>query len=484
MENEQKKKKGINKWFIIGGVILIAGLIAAAVYKSRSKEKGQKVVVEKVEKRTITENVAASGKVFPEKEVKISSDVSGEIVELYVEEGDSVVVGQLLAKIDPEAYVSAVERGVATVNQSKAQVANSKAGVERSRAGLVQAQAELQRIEAQIANTRAIHDRNVTLHKEGVISDADFDASLSGLKTLEANKNSVAANIQSAQATLKSSEESVKASEFTVQSQQASLKELKTNLGRTKIFSPSNGIVSVLNVEQGERVVGTIQMTGTELMRIANLNAMEVQVDVSENDVLRVKLNDEVEIEVDAYLDKKFKGNVTEIANSASNSAAAALTSDQVTNFVVKVRVDPKSYADLIGPNKKYPFRPGMSASVEIRTKTVNDVLTIPIQAVTTREDEADKRKKRKGKKDEEEKDADADVKEVVFVATGDSVKMIEVKTGIQDDSYIEVLSGLEVDQEIITGPYAAVSKKLKEGSEIKIVDEDELYGSNKGKKD
>lgn len=481
MTDIQKKKKGKNnKWLIIGGILLIGGLIGAALYKQRSKPKGEKVVVEKVEKRTITENVAASGKVFPEKEVKISSDVSGEIVELYVEEGDSVNVGQLLAKIDPEAYVSAVERGVATVNQTKAQVANSKAGVERSRAGLLQAKAELERIAAQIANTKAIHERNVTLHKEGVISDADFDASISNIKTLEANKSSIVANIQSAEATLKSSEESVKAAEFTVQSQQASLKELKTNLGRTKIYSPTNGIVSMLNVEQGERVVGTIQMTGTELMRIANLNAMEVQVDVSENDVLRVKLNDDVEIEVDAYLDKKFKGKVTEIANSASNSAAAALTSDQVTNFVVKVRVDPSSYADLIGPNKKYPFRPGMSASVEIRTKTVEDVLTVPIQAVTTREDD-DKKKRKKGKK--EDKDADADVKEVVFVAAGDSVKMIAVKTGIQDDSYIQVLSGLEMDQEIITGPYAAVSKKLKAGSEITIVDEDELYASNRGKK-
>ena len=485
MENVQKKKKkGINKWFIIGSVLLIGALIAAAVFKQRSKPKGQKVVVEKVEKRTITENVAASGKVFPEKEVKISSDVSGEIVELYVEEGDSVSVGQLLAKIDPEAYVSAVERGVATVNQTKAQVSNSKAGVERSRAGLIQAQAELQRIEAQIANTRAIHDRNVKLHKEGVISDADFDASLSNMKTLDANKSSIMANITSAEATLKSSEESVKAAEFTVQSQQASLKELKTNLGRTKIYSPTNGIVSMLNVEQGERVVGTIQMTGTELMRIANLNAMEVQVDVSENDVLRVKLNDNVEIEVDAYLDKKFKGKVTEIANSASNSAAAALTSDQVTNFVVKVRVEPSSYADLIGPNKKYPFRPGMSASVEIRTKTVEDVLTVPIQAVTTREDIDEKNKKRKSKKDDDKEDEDGDIREVVFVATADTVKMIEVKTGIQDDSYIQVITGLEMDQEIITGPYSAVSKKLKEGSEIKIVDEDELYASHRGKKE
>jgi len=178
---------------------------------------------------------------------------------------------------------------------------------------------------------------------------------------------------------------------------------------------------------------------------------------------------------------KKFKGKVSEIANSASNSAAAALTSDQVTNFVVKVRVDPNSYKDLVGPNKKYPFRPGMSASVEINTKTVEDVLTIPIQAVTTREDEDDKKKNRK-KKDDAEKDEDADVKEVVFIAAGDSVKMIEVKTGIQNDSYIEVLSGVEMDQEIITGPYAAVSKKLKEGAEIKIVDEDELYSSKRGK--
>ena len=238
---------------------------------------------------------------------------------------------------------------------------------------------------------------------------------------------------------------------------------MKTNLRRTSIFAPMGGIVSKLNVELGEQVVGSVQMTGTEIMRIANLNSMEVQVDVSENDVLRVNLGDDVEIEVDAYLDRKFKGKVTEIANSASNTGTSiSLNTDQVTNFIVKIRIDPDSYKDLIMKGKKFPFRPGMSASVDINTDTQVDVLSVPIQSVTTREDEEkDDDEEEKKKKDEEE------IREVVFVMQADTVLMLDVKTGIQDDEYIQIISGLEEGAEVVEGPYSAISRKLKSGMEV-----------------
>ncbi len=447
----QKKKS--RKWLILGLLLLIGILGVAAYFKAKSKPKGTEVTVEEVEKRSILETVSASGRVFPEKEIKISSDVSGEIVELYVEEGDSVVMGQVLAKIDPETYVSAVERGEAAVNNSKSQQAMSRAQIETSRA-------QKEQIIAQLENAKAVHKRNEQLLSDGVISQADFDQSLSNLKSLEAN-------LRSSEASMKSAEESVKAAQFSVKSAEATLKELRTSLNRTTIKAPASGVVSSLSVEQGERVVGTIQMAGTEMMRIANLNAMEVQVDVSENDILRVELSDKVKIEVDAYLDRKFDGVVTEIANSASNITGAAgaisLNTDQVTNFVVKIRLDSDSYQDLISTNNPYPFRPGMSATVDVETENMEDVISVPIQAVTTREREDEDSKK---------KSSDEDFDEVVFVQSADTVKMIIVKTGIQDDDYIQVKSGLEGGETIVTGPYSAISKKLKSGEIIRVKEE------------
>ena len=458
----KKKKKRSNKLLIIGLLLFVVGLLAYGYYLGQKKPKGIEITTENVEKRTIKETVSASGRIFPETEVKISSDVSGEIVELYVEEGDSIVAGQLLAKIDPDAYFSAVERGEAGLNSAKSTVANAKATIENSRA-------QKEQIMAQLENARTIHSRNTKLKNDGVISQADFDQSLSNVLQLEAN-------LRSSDASIKAAQKSAEGAEFQVKSSEANLKELKTNLSRTSIKSPTNGIVSSLSVEQGERVVGTIQMTGTEMMRIANLNSMEVQVDVSENDILRVSQNDLVDIEVDAYLDKTFKGTVTEIANSASNisSAAASLNTDQVTNFVVKVRMDPNSYNSILGKGQKYPFRPGMSASVDIFTNEVEDVLSVPIQCVTVREQE-----------DEEDEDEEAEdiaikkkkkekeiIEEVVFVKSADSVRMVVVTTGIQDDEYIQILSGLELDEEIVTGPYSAVSKKLKDGKTVRIKEE------------
>ncbi|MCP3928165.1 MAG: biotin/lipoyl-binding protein [Bacteroidetes bacterium] len=455
------KRKRNNTLIIVLAVVIIA-LIALVVWKQKSKPKGEKVSVEKVETRTIKEMVSASGKIFPQTEVKISSDVSGEIVELHIEEGDSVVMGQILAKIDPDAYQSQVERGVATVNSAKAQMANSKAQIESFKA-------QKEQIEAQLENAKAIHTRNEQLSKDGVISDVDFETSLTNLRSLEAN-------LRSSEASLRSSEQSAKAAEFSVKSSEATLKELRTSLRRTSIFAPTSGIVSKLDVEKGERVVGTMQMSGTEMMRIANLNAMEVQVEVSENDIPRVSLNDDVEIEVDAYLDRKFMGKVFQVAHSASGTGAiASLTSDQVTNFVVTINVDPASYADLVTPTKPYPFRPGMSASVEINTESLENVISVPIQSVTTREDD---KKKKDDKEAEKEEVDDDEIKEIVFVipAEADTVKQVEIKTGIQDDTYIQVLEGLEEGAEIVVGPYTAISRKLKEGAQIIKVDEEDLF--------
>ena len=391
----KKKKNQRRKWLTISLIALIAVLIVAAVIQQKRKPSGKEVETAKVEKREIKEMVSASGKVFPEKEVKISSDVSGEIVELLVEEGDSVVTGQLLAKIDPEAYVSAVERGEATLNNARAQLAIARSQEENN-------QAQLEQIKAQLKNTRRIHERNTKLKDEGIISDADFEASLSNLEAQEAN-------LKASEASIRSAQQNSKASEFSVKSASASLKELKTSLSRTSIYSPSTGIVSKLDVEQGERVVGTIQMAGTEMMRIANLNNMEVQVEVSENDILKVAMGDEVEIEVDAYLDRTFSGYVTEIANSAAETGVSqSLTSEQVTNFVVKIRIDPDSYSDISPDIHGYAFRPGMSASVNINTEKVEDAISVPIQAVTTREPEDE------DKDEDEEIDFD-DLLEVVF---------------------------------------------------------------------
>ncbi|MBK8652760.1 MAG: efflux RND transporter periplasmic adaptor subunit [Haliscomenobacter sp.] len=462
-----------NNTLIIALVAFIAIMVVVAVVQNKRKPKGEKVSAEKVERRDIRETVSASGKVFPETEVKISSDVSGEVVELYVQEGDSVVAGQILAKIDPDAYQSQVERGVASVNSAKAQVANSKSQVENLRA-------QREQIVAQLDNSREIHKRNEKLYKDGVISIADFQASLSSLKSLEAN-------LRSSDASIKSAQESARGAQFSVESAEAGLRELRTSLRRTTIYAPTNGIISKLNIEQGERVVGTIQMAGTEMMRLANLNNMEVRVDVSENDIPRVALNDEVDIEVDAYLGRKFKGRVTQIANSSSNSAVAALTSDQITNFEVRIAIDPGSYTDLVKAGKRYPFRPGMSASVEVYTESRTNVLSVPIQAVTTREKEGKSgtrfvRAENGDSEVEEEKIID-NLREVVFVAMkGDTARMAEVQTGIQDNNFIEIISGLKEGDQIISGPYSAVSRKLKSGEKIQVVKEGELYSSGKKK--
>mgnify|MGYP000291458127 CR=1 FL=1 len=458
-------KKKNNNWIIFVLLAVIAVGVAIAVFKNKGKKKGMPVEFGKVEKRTIIEKVAATGKIFPETEIKITSDVSGEVVALNVEEGDSVKQGQLLARIDPDAFQSAVERGEASVNNAKAQVANSKSSAQSAKAQISQTAAQKDQIIAQYDNLKAIHERNKSLFADGVISQMDFDASKSNLDAVNANLKSADASLLTSQANFESAQQAIKAAEFTVKSQEASLRELKTSLSRTTIKAPVDGIVSSLTVEQGERVVGTMQMAGTEMMRVANLSSMLVEVEVSENDILRVSLNDSVAIEVDAYPESTFQGVVTHVSNSASNISTglgSALSTDQVTNFLVEVRVAPESYAELLIPGRPHPFRPGMSATVDIFTDIAEDIIAVPIQAVTTRVPEEYKDKTKKV------------YKEVIFAMKGDSAVMYTVTTGIQDDEYIQLTSEIPNGLNIITGPYNAVSDELEEGKKVIEKKEDE----------
>ncbi len=446
-----KNKKNNKRLYIILAVVL-AVLLIAAIIKGKSSKKGIQVSTDKVELRDIKEVVSGSGKIYPETEVKISSDVSGEVVKLNVKEGDSVKINQVLAIVNPDTYQSVVERSKASLNNSKAQLANAKSMIQ---ANLAQKEQLLSKLEIAKKN----YERNKTLHDQKVISDVDLENALSAYNELKASLKSAEANILSAR-------ESAKAAGFNVKSAEAGLKEALSNLKRTTIISPIDGIVTMLAIEEGERVVGTIQMAGTEMMRISNLDNMEVRVEISENDILKVNLGDTAKIEVDAYVEKKFTGKVVEVANSASDISSASLNSDRVTNFIVKIRIDRNSYEDLMSEGmNKFPFRPGMSATVDIYTNQVHDAVSVPIQAVTTRPENENKSKTM----DTEEKEDinDDDLQEVVFVVKADTVDKVVVKTGIQDDEYIQIIKGLDVGEEIVTGPYKIVSKKLKEGDKI-----------------
>jgi HlyD family secretion protein len=445
------KKSSSRLWWILGGVVvlLVAGLLVAKQQGWIGKVKPTEVEFAKVKKTDIIERVSASGKVQPEVEVKISPDVPGEIIGLYVEEGDSVVKGQLLAKIRPDNYEALLARSQAAVNANKADVERSKASLAQSNAQLIRAKTE--------------YERNQRLMADKVVSEADFQRS-------EADYRVAQQNVEAAKA-------SVEASRFNVQSAEAALRDAAENLRKTTIYAPQSGTISKLNVELGDRVVGTSQMAGTEMMRIANLNNMEVRVDVNENDIVRVTLGDTVEIEVDSYADRKFKGIVTEIANTANGvgtTAAASNSTDAVTEFEVKIKILNSSYRDLLAKRakKSYPFKPGMTAAVEIITERKTGILSVPIAAVTTR-----------GKEDQEEKkegDADATpaanetaqkakkeekIKELVFINDKGKAATREVKTGISDFENIEIVSGLKEGDEIISGPFIEVSKRLKVGT-------------------
>lgn len=447
------KSKKRKLWLIIAAAVVLIIIIGLAVKKGSQRGK-IKIATEEAQLRTIIETVSANGKIQPAKDVMISPFISGEVVELYVKEGEFVERGQILAKIDPEIYISNYERIEAAYQTAQANEANAKAFISQS--------------EAQFTKAKLDFDRSKTLFEKDVISQSDFDAATSAFLVAEAN--------------LIASKESYRSAKFQVSSARASLKEAKENLDRTSIFAPNDGTVSKLNVEVGERVTGASQFSaGTEIMRIANLDILEVNVEVNENDIVRVSLMDTAIIEVDAYLDREFKGLVTEIATSANTIGVSA---DQVTNFDVKIMMLKGSYEDLIKPDSPIPspFRPGMSATVEIETETAYDVLTVPIQAVTTRADTTGRSKSAREKREEEAVKDDEDTKEkekvneYVFVFENEKAILKEVKTGVQDNAYIEILEGIEAGTEVITAPYRAVSKNLKNRDDVEKVDKKDLF--------
>ena len=424
----------------IGLILLLVGLKKGGVIGNNDDSKI--VELSKVAQTTIVETVSATGKIQPEIEVKISSEVSGEVIALPIKEGQQVKKGDLLVRINPDLYESGVNRSVASMSTTKA--------------GLSQA-------DAQVKEAKANYDRNKKLFDKGIISKSEWDRIVSAYEVAVASKQSAYYQVQSASATVT---------------------EAKDNLGRTTIYAPADGTISLLNIELGERVLGTQQMTGTEILRIANLNNMEVEVDVNENDIVKVSIGDSANIEVDAYLKREFKGIVTSISNSASST----LTADQVTNFKVKVRILKESYQDLLEgkPANFSPFRPGMTATVDIITKRKENIVAVPISAVVIKDDTTSVKKDivAELEKKEQEKKGTApksDKKyECVFVKVGDKAKLRVVKTGIQDDTNIEIISGLKPGEEIIIGPYTTVSKDLVSNDKIRVETEKDKKESKK----
>lgn len=414
---------------IVTGLLLVVLVLGKSMGWFGKKGNIKEVEIKKVALFDIVETVSATGKIQPEVEVKISSEVSGEILDLPFKEGQQVNKGDLLVRVNPDLIQSAVSRSQATYQ-------NIKATLEQAEATLKQAKAD--------------YDRNKLLFEKGVISKSEWDRSIASYETAVAGKSSAY---------------------YSVQSAAASVNEAKDNLSRTEIYAPMSGTISLLNVELGERVVGTQQMAGTEILRVANLNNMEVEVDVNENDIVKVQIGDSTIVEVDAYLKKEFKGIVTEIANSA----AGTLTADQVTNFRVKVRILEESYADLMEgkPEHFSPFRPGMTATVDIITSKRNNIVAVPISSIVIKTDTSSVKKSYEKTPSDDIKPENEEKFECVFIAENGEAKLRVVKTGIQDDTNIEVTSGLEEGDEIITGPYNVVSKTLKPGDKVENMDKD-----------
>ncbi|HEX8426763.1 efflux RND transporter periplasmic adaptor subunit [Hymenobacter sp.] len=435
-------------------VILTIGFVVGKKQGWIGKPAGTEVTAAKATTVNIVEQVSASGKVQPETEVKISPDVSGEIIELYVHEGDSVKKGQLLLRIRPDNYQAMVNQQSAAVNSQRANVG--------------QTQARLQQLIANARQTELTYRRNASLYKQKVISQSDYEAAK--------------AAYDASQEELNSARQSIRAAQSNVQSAQAGLEEARKNLNKTTIYAPVSGTVSKLNVEKGERVVGTSQMAGTEIMRVANLNSMEVRVNVNENDIINVQLGDSATVEVDSYAskDEKFRGLVTSIANTAKD----ALTAEAVTEFEVRIRLLPESYRHLLRTTNGrtvVPFRPGMTASVDIITNRKSGVLSVPLAAVTTRTDSTAGKggqaaavpvSRRSGGSDEDSQASKAtDVQEVVFVVRNGKAVMTPVKTGISDFQNIEILSGLQAGTQVVSGPFRAVAKTLKDGALVVVKD-------------
>ncbi|PCJ82736.1 MAG: efflux transporter periplasmic adaptor subunit [Bacteroidetes bacterium] len=415
------------KQILIGlGIVIGILVVAASLFGGKRQLPEVKTATSSI--RSIIERVSASGKIQPEMEVNISAEVSGKLIALPVKEGHKVEEGDLLAQINPDVYISARNRAQAAVNTAKSNLSSAKAIVATSEANLFVAEKEW--------------NRTVNLFNSGVVSQADYDRSEAAFRTATAN--------------LISSQEGVKSANYSILSANASLQEAIDNLSRTTLRAPQSGIVTALVKEEGESVQGNGFVAGEVVMKISNLDFMEVNIEVNESDIVRVKMDNKAEIEVDAYLDQTFTGSVTEIGNTALNAGSNGFNLDQVTNFSVKVRINSESYSHLISDESSHqsPFRPGMSATVELLTKSVTDVVAVPIQCVTTR-------------KSEENDDASLGV----FVIDKDNGKIewTEVETGIQDNRYIEILSGLSEGVSIVSGPYDLVSRKLEDGDEVEI---------------
>jgi HlyD family secretion protein len=453
-------------WIFISVVVLILVLVLLKKGGVIGKDEGLKVSAEKVIRRDITEIVTASGKVYPEKEVKISPDISGEVVELkVVQEGDSVKKGQELVKINPDIYNAQRDQAAAQVNQQQALVSNIAA--------------QLPGLKATMDAAQNNYDREKQLLDQQVVSRSEFETAESSLKT--------------AQATYAAAAQTVKGNVAGVANAKANLDMAAKNLIRTTVVSPIDGVVSLLEIKKGERVVGNSMMAGTEMMRVADMSKIEAIVDVGENDIPKVHLGDTALIEVDAYNNRKFKGIVTEIASNLTTSTATTTTND-VTNYKVHIRLSPDSYKDLINPAtpKSFPFRPGMSASADIQTTTHTNSLSVPINAVTTREknsdnaiaggevdtkpdDENNNNKNNANSKTTASGPADPD--EVVYLLEpGDTVRKVKVRTDIQDINYIEVVDGIKEGDQVVTGPYSIISKTLKSGMKVKVVTKDKLF--------
>lgn len=434
-------KKKNRKWLWIGGgaVLLLVLLIAFG----KKDDEGTKVAIEKAAPQTITETVTASGKIYPETEVKISPEVSGEIIELNVEEGDSVVKGQLLVKINPAIYNSQVQQAEASMQQTRSGVTNSQQMSAQSKASYEQA----------LSN----YKRNKKLYTDKVISAMEFEQ-------IEATYKSSEAAYQAAQA-------NISGGNYGVQASAANLNQARENLLKTTILAPRSGIISSLSVKKGERVLGTSQMQGTQVLSIADMSRIELRVDVSETDIAKVKIGDTSIINADAYRNRKFTGIVSKIG--VSSSSAAALSADQVTNYTVHILILPSSYADIVtSGNYKYPFKPGMSASVEIQTRKEYNILAVPVNAVTTR-DWTDSTKK-----------GSDSIRQVIFVynSAEKKVSVRDIQTGIQDNKFIQILNGLKANEEVVTAPYGAIARLLKDKARVKVVAKDKLFETKEEK--
>ena len=457
----------MNKLFIriiIVVVVVILFLVVAKQAGWIGKDEGTKVSAEKVSKRNITEVVTASGKIYPEKEVKISPDISGEVVELGIsQEGDSVHKGQELAKIYADIYTTQRNQAAAQMDQQQAMVSNIKETLPGLKATME-------------ADKRSL-DREKQLLDQKVVSQSEYE-------TAQATYLTALANYMAAQ-------QNVNGNVAGVASARANLDIAAKNLSRTTVVSPIDGVVSLLSIKRGERVVGNSMMAGTEMMRVADMSKIEAIVDVGENDIPKVQLGDSALIEVDAYNNRKFRGIVTQIASSVTTATGSTTTvsTNDVTNYKVHIRLSPDSYKDLIGP-KRMPFRPGMSASADIQTRTHVNVLSVPINSVATREKNTDnavvgntEATDNSGNGDNGDAKSDthttagADLDEVVFlVMPGDTVKKVKVRTDIQDINYIEIRDGVKEGDQIVTGPYSVVSKTMRSGLRIKVVPKDKLF--------